>query len=150
MRTTGGWFSQWFKHDEALTQKTIPLHHEAVFVIALPISSCILNLFFWPFCTSGVLSIFYTLNRFFSLFCTAGILSILWRIISHLNRMWNKEQRPMVAPMQNTHHCHRLLDANESSIEVFDFIIDIFYVWSTFNWYFNYLENFLNKNFARS
>ena len=28
--------------------------------------------------------------------------------------------------MRNRHNCHRLLDANELSIEVFDFIIDIF------------------------
>ena len=28
--------------------------------------------------------------------------------------------------MRNTHHCHRLLDANEFSIEVIDFIIDFF------------------------
>ena len=40
--------------------------------------------------------------------------------------MWNTKQRPLVMPKCNTHHCHRLLEANELSIEVFDFIIDIF------------------------
>ena len=57
---------------------------------------------------------------------------------------------PLMVPMRNTHHCCRLLNANELSIEEFDFNIYIFYVWITFNLYVNYLEHFLNINFVRS